>query len=51
VDLFLEISHLRLSDTRADQISRGRLQEFGYKSLYFGADACVIQRRYQFRLL
>jgi hypothetical protein len=26
-------------------------RNFGYKFLYFGADACVIQRRYQFRLL
>jgi hypothetical protein len=51
MDLFLEISYLRLSDTHADQIFRGRLQESGYKSLYFPADACVIQRRHQFRLL
>jgi len=51
MDLFLEISYLRLSDTRTDQIFRGRLQEFGYKPLYFRVNACVIQRRYQFRLL
>jgi len=44
VDLFLEISY-RLSDTRADQTFRGRLQEVGYKSLYFRADACVVERR------